>query len=70
MARKPQRAQASFVDTIIERYLVCPLSRLLATAQVRSGDVLFIDWHPGEKGLAFLMDNKPQSSYGQMPVIA
>jgi ATP-dependent Clp protease ATP-binding subunit ClpB len=54
----------------IERYLVCPLSRLLATAQVCSGDVLLIDRHPGENGLAFLKDTREQSSYAQMPFVA
>ena len=53
----------------IERYLVCPLSRLLATAQVCSGDVLLIDRHAGENGLAFLRDTR-ESSYAQMPFAA
>jgi len=65
-----QRYGARHLKRAIDRYLVFPLSRLLATAQVRSGDVLLIDWHPGEKGLAFLMDTKPQSSYAQIPSVA
>jgi ATP-dependent Clp protease ATP-binding subunit ClpB len=65
-----QRYGARHLKRAIERYLVSPLSRLLATAQVRSGDALLIDWHPGEKGLAFLMDTNPQSSYAQMPFVA
>jgi hypothetical protein len=36
---------------------------LLATAQVRSGDVLLVDRHPGDKGLAFLKDTEKRSSY-------
>jgi ATP-dependent Clp protease ATP-binding subunit ClpB len=65
-----QRYGARHLKRAVERYVVSPLSRLLATAQVRSGDVLLIDWHPGEKGLAFLMDAKKQSSYAQMPYVA
>ena len=58
-----QRYGARHLKRAIERYLVCPLSRLLATAQVRSGDVLLIDRHPGDKGLAFLKDTQKRSSY-------
>jgi hypothetical protein len=47
-----------------------PLARLLATAQVRPGDVLLIDWHPGEKELAFLKDEEQRSSHAQMPFVA
>jgi len=53
----------------IKRYLVCPLSRLLATAQVCSDDVFLIDRHAGENGLAFLRDTT-ESSYAQMPFAA
>jgi ATP-dependent Clp protease ATP-binding subunit ClpB len=58
-----QRYGARHLKRAIERYLVCPLSRLLATAQVRSGDVLLVDRHPGDKGLAFLKDTERRSSY-------
>jgi ATP-dependent Clp protease ATP-binding subunit ClpB len=58
-----QRYGARHLKRAIERYLVCPLSRLLATAQVRSGDVLLVDRHPGDKGLAFLTDTEKRSSY-------
>jgi ATP-dependent Clp protease ATP-binding subunit ClpB len=58
-----QRYGARHLKRAIERYLVCPLSRLLATAQVRSGDVLLVDRHPGDKGLAFLKDTEKYSSY-------
>ncbi len=50
--------------------MVSPLARLLATAQVRPGDMLIIDRHPGEKGLAFLRDTDQQSFYAQMPFVA
>jgi ATP-dependent Clp protease ATP-binding subunit ClpB len=58
-----QRYGARHLKRAIERYLVCPLSRLLATAQVRSGDVLLVDRHPGDKGLAFLRDTEKRSTY-------
>ena len=58
-----QRYGARHLKRSIERYLVCPLSRLLATAQVRSGDVLLVDRHPGDKGLSFLRDTEKRSFY-------
>ena len=58
-----QRYGARHLKRAIERYLVCPLSRLLATAQVRSGDVLLVDRHPGDKGLAFLKDTEKRPTY-------
>ncbi len=65
-----QRYGARHLKRAIERYLVFPLARLLATAQVRSGDVLLIDRHPGEKGLAFLMDTEQRSCYAPVPFVA
>jgi ATP-dependent Clp protease ATP-binding subunit ClpB len=65
-----QRYGARHLKRVIERYVVSPLARLLATAQVRPGDVLIIDRHPGENGLAFLMDTEQRSSYAQMPFAA
>jgi len=56
------RYGARHLKRAIERYVVCPIARLLATAQVRSGDVLLIDKHPGGKGLAFLVVDKHQSA--------
>jgi ATP-dependent Clp protease ATP-binding subunit ClpB len=64
-----QRYGARHLKRAIERYLVCPLSRLLATEQVRSGDVLLIDRHPGERGLAFLKDKEQRSSDVPMPFV-
>jgi len=60
-----QRYGARHLKRAIERYLVSPLARLLATAQVQPGDVLLIDRRPGEKGLAFLRDKEQLSSYVQ-----
>jgi ATP-dependent Clp protease ATP-binding subunit ClpA len=65
-----QRYGARHLKRTIERFLVSPLARLLATAQVRPGDVLLIDRHPGEKGLAFLRDTEQRSSYAQLPFVA
>jgi len=65
-----QRYGARHLKRAIERYVVSPLARLLATEQVRSGDVLIVDRHPGEKGLAFLRDTERQSSYAPMPFLA
>jgi ATP-dependent Clp protease ATP-binding subunit ClpB len=45
----------------IERYVVHPVARLLATDQVNMGDVLLIDRHAGAMGLAFLRDTEPTS---------
>jgi ATP-dependent Clp protease ATP-binding subunit ClpB len=65
-----QRYGARHLKRAIERYLVSPIARLLATAQVRPDDVLLIDRHPGEKGLAFIRDMEQRSSYAQMPFVA
>jgi len=65
-----QRYGARHLKRAIERYVVSPLARLLATAQVRPGEVLLIDRHPGEKGLAFLRDTERRSSYAPMPFLA
>jgi len=65
-----QRYGARHLKRAIERYVVSPLARLLATAQVRPGDVLIIDRHPGEKGLVFLKDTNQQSFCAQMPFVA
>jgi ATP-dependent Clp protease ATP-binding subunit ClpA len=65
-----QRYGARHLKRAIERYVVSPLARLLATAQVRSGDVLIIDRHPGERELVFLKDADQQSFCAQMPFVA
>jgi len=41
----------------------------LGTAQVQSGDVLLIDRHPGEQGLAFRKDKNQRSFREQVPFI-
>jgi len=57
-----QRYGARHLKRAIERYVVCPIARLLATAQVHQGDTLLIDRHPGDKGLAFSRDTERQFS--------
>src|SRR6266581_762471 len=46
-----QRYGARHLKRAIERYVVYPIARLLATAQVHQGDALVIDHHLGEQGL-------------------
>ena len=46
----------------IERHVVRPIARLLATAQVHQGEELFIDHYPGEKRLLFRRDTKKRFS--------
>jgi len=53
-----QRYGARHLKRAIERYVVYPIARLLATAQVHQGDMLLIDRHPGDKGLAFSRDTE------------
>ena len=57
-----QRYGARHLKRAIERYVVYPIARLLATAQVHQGDVLVIDRHPREEGLLFLRDTETRSS--------
>jgi ATP-dependent Clp protease ATP-binding subunit ClpB len=57
-----QRYGARHLKRAIERYVVCPIARLLATAQVHQGDVLVIDRLPREENLLFLRDTETRSS--------
>jgi len=57
-----QRYGARHLKRAIERNVVCPLSRLLATGQVNQGDVLLIDRHRSDEGLVFLRDTQKRSS--------
>src|SRR6266481_4435798 len=56
-----QRYGARHLKRAIERYVVYPIARLLATAQVHQGDVLIIDRNPADKALAFLRDPERQA---------
>src|SRR6266550_2002705 len=52
-----QRYGARHLKRAIERHVVYPIARLLATAQVHQGDALLIDRDPAaDKGLDFLRD--------------
>ena len=57
-----QRYGARHLKRAIERHVVCPIARLLATAQVHQGDALLIDRHPGDKGLTFSRDTERRFS--------
>jgi ATP-dependent Clp protease ATP-binding subunit ClpB len=57
-----QRYGARHLKRAIERNVVCPLSRLLATGQLHQGDLLLIDRQHGEEGLVFLRDTEKRSS--------
>ena len=51
-----QRYGARHLKRAIERHVVYPIARLVATAQVHEGDVLVIDRHPTDKALAFIRE--------------
>jgi ATP-dependent Clp protease ATP-binding subunit ClpA len=58
-----QRYGARHLKRAIERFVVYPIARLMATAQVHQGDALLIDRDPAaDKGLAFLRDPERGSS--------
>jgi ATP-dependent Clp protease ATP-binding subunit ClpB len=57
-----QRYGARQLKRAIERYVVYPIARLLATAQVHTGDVLLVDRSRGDEGLVFLRDSQKRSS--------
>jgi ATP-dependent Clp protease ATP-binding subunit ClpB len=61
---------ARHLKRAIERYVVNPLARLIATDQVNTGDMLLIDRHPGDKGLAFLRDTQHSPSLAEMLLAA
>src|SRR6266705_638880 len=62
-----QRYGARHLKRAIEGYVVYPIARLLATAQVHQGDALVIDHHLGEQGLVFLRDTENRSSDLPLP---
>jgi ATP-dependent Clp protease ATP-binding subunit ClpA len=57
-----QRYGARHLKRAIERHVVYPIARLLATGQVHEGDVLVIDRRPSEKVLAFLREPDRRAS--------
>jgi ATP-dependent Clp protease ATP-binding subunit ClpB len=56
---------ARHLKRAIERYVVNPLARLVATDQVHTGDMLLIDRHPGDKGLSFLRETQQAPSLAE-----
>jgi ATP-dependent Clp protease ATP-binding subunit ClpB len=57
-----QRYGARHLKRAIERNVVYPLSRLLATGQLHQGDLLLIDRQHDDEGLVFLRDTEKRSS--------
>jgi ATP-dependent Clp protease ATP-binding subunit ClpB len=57
-----QRYGARHLKRAIERYVVYPIAKLLATGQLHQGDALLIDCHRGEEGLVFLRDTEKRHS--------
>jgi ATP-dependent Clp protease ATP-binding subunit ClpB len=62
-----QRYGARHLKRAIERHIVYPLANLLATEQVKLGDLIRIDWNGEDKQLTFvresegaLVENQPQ----------
>jgi hypothetical protein len=53
-----QRYGARHLKRAIERHLVYPLANLLATQQVRVGDLVRVDWDGLEKGLTFVREQQ------------
>jgi ATP-dependent Clp protease ATP-binding subunit ClpB len=62
-----QRYGARHLKRAIERYVVYPIARLLATTQVHQGDALVIDHYLGEEGLVFSRDTENRSSDLPLP---
>jgi ATP-dependent Clp protease ATP-binding subunit ClpB len=62
-----QRYGARHLKRAIERYVVYPIARLLATTQVHQGDALVIDHYFGEEGLVFSRDTENRPSDLPLP---
>jgi len=66
-----QRYGARHLKRAIERHVVFPLANLLATGQVKAGDMLCIDWDPRVGGLVFWKeDEAPQSTAPQPQLVS
>ena len=63
------RFGARHLKRAIERHVVSPFAKLLATGQVRSGDVLVIDRCPGENRLTFFKETE-RCSYSTHMIFA
>ena len=62
-----QRYGARHLKRVIERHVVFPLANLLATGQVKAGDLLCIDWDPRVGGLVFWKEAEAPRSAVQQP---
>jgi len=66
-----QRYGARHLKRAIEQRVVFPMANLLATGQVKAGDMLCIDWDPRVGGLAFWKEDEgPQSIVAQPQLVA
>jgi ATP-dependent Clp protease ATP-binding subunit ClpA len=66
-----QRYGARHLKRAIERRVVFPMANLLATGQVRAGDMLCIDWDRRVGGLAFWKEDEgTQSTVAQPQLVA
>jgi ATP-dependent Clp protease ATP-binding subunit ClpB len=57
---------ARHLKRAIERYVVNPLARLVATDQLNTGDMLLIDRQPGDKGLSFWREAQQSPRLAEM----
>jgi ATP-dependent Clp protease ATP-binding subunit ClpB len=62
-----QRYGARHLKRAIERHLVFPMANLLATGQVKAGDLLCIDWDPRVGGLVFWKGGEAARSTASRP---
>jgi ATP-dependent Clp protease ATP-binding subunit ClpA len=63
-----QRYGARHLKRAIERYLVYPLANLLATQQVRMGDLVRVDWDGTHKELTFVREREGALISGELSV--
>jgi ATP-dependent Clp protease ATP-binding subunit ClpB len=64
---RDQRYGARHLKRAIERHVVFPLANLLATGQVKAGDMLSIDWDARVGGLVFWKEGEAPRSKGPQP---
>lgn len=62
-----QRYGARHIKRAIERYLVYPLANLLATQQVRMGDLVRVDWDGIHKELTFVREREGALIQAELP---
>jgi len=63
-----QRYGARHLKRAIERYLVYPLANLLATQQVRMGDLVRVDWDGVHKELTFVREKEGALVPAELPL--